>query len=123
MALKTERELLELSAKACGIKNFRYHPEDQFLSSSIEYDDENDCTIVWAPHLSDGDNARMEAALGIDVEWYEDDVWSFGWIDKCAKTILVGEECERYKSHNNDRQAARRLASLRVAAAIGEATP
>lgn len=112
----TEREMLEYAARACGIQNARYFAEDDFLSSSIEYDDENDCTVVWVPHLSDGDCTRMEALLGIDVEW------------KIADQAVKSRKFSTYaygffSEHKNDRKAARRMASLMVAAEIGQSMP
>jgi hypothetical protein len=66
----------------------------------------------WNPLTDDGDCARLEAAAGIDVYWYEGGVTAVA-PDKCTIT-------ERYAGHDlSDRQAARRLASTRAAAEVG----
>lgn len=112
----TDRELLELAAKAAGLKNFRYCPEEDGLHACIEYDDEHDCTVVWMPHLDDGDCARMEAAIGIDVSWSS--VYAMADNLQLSDCILAP-----YSAHNENRQAARRWASTRAAAEIGKAMP
>lgn len=63
----TDRELLELAAKAAGLKNFRYCPEEDGLHECIEYDDEHDCTVVWMPHLDDGDALRLASCLCFSI--------------------------------------------------------
>ena len=107
---QTDRELLELAAKAEGRELGYWCPTNNAFW----------CGEYWSPHTNDGDGARLEAALGIDVEWHNVGV-------RCAK--LTGAWCddivarETYADHGGDKQAARRLASLRVAAEIGKAAP
>lgn len=101
------KQLLELAALACGY-------------TLIDDGDERGpwCSETgsrWRPDLDDGDGARMEAGLRIEV----------GWNDVCA--IALGYTGERKlfrwavpsETHNGNRQAARRMASLRVAAEVG----
>lgn len=94
----TDRELLELAAKAAGLWDYK-----------------NDCIDVpWSARNDDGDCARLESALGIHVTWHSDGV-------VCGKRIW--QAIEMFDAHGGDKQAARRMASLRVAAEIGKAMP
>lgn len=97
------KDLLNLAAKACG--RVVLNSDDMLSDKRAVFTSEG----WWAPHLDDGDGARMEAKLDIDVLWCE-----FG--------VESGQEklYESYADHNNDRQAARRWASLRAAAQIGK---
>lgn len=102
----TDRELLEFAAKAAGIAGFWV---DVGLNTGSDAS-----PMIWDPRNDDGDCARMEAALGIHVTWHSDGV-------VCGKRIW--QETAMFEDHNGDRQAARRIASLRIAAAIGKAMP
>lgn len=117
--MENERELVVLAAKACGYKldlEFRpvglpfFHSERRALAL--------DSGGWFAPGVDDGDCARMEAALGIDIEWLSDEVCAY-WKDEDG--MLLHEESEFFADHKGDKQAARRMASLRVAAEIGRA--
>lgn len=110
--MTTERELLTLAAKACGIK---LH---QWVAKGCWSDDPSiegfqtappDCDR-WNPAHDDGDCARMEAALGISVEWSE--AWVISWHGGLQETVL-------FSTHSGDKNAARRAASVAVAAEIG----
>lgn len=66
----------------------------------------------WNPATDDGDCARMEAELGINISWWTGEVTA----DACEYTDAF---CNQYyKDFGGDKQAARRMASLLVAAAI-----
>lgn len=108
----TDRELLELAAKAmgCGIKESRFQPGQMVIQTH-----EHEWTL-WNPLNEDGCGARMEATLGIDIEWLCGAVAAN--VDPHEPGISV---LERYDAHGGDKQAARRLASLRAAAEIGRA--
>ena len=100
----SDRELLEMAAKAMGFL-FESHPVDPngyIAQAPLEP------WTPWNPLLNDGDEARIEAALGLDVVW-------------CFYTVKVGESAEYYDRHSGDKQAARRRAGVRAAAAIGAA--
>lgn len=104
------KELLTLAAKACG-RSVKFTDSPKGGCYLL---DGGEAAGWWAPHLDDGDGARMEAELTISVEWHSYDV--------AASSICPGPSIrtkEEYADHNNDRQAARRWASLRAAAAIG----
>lgn len=72
----------------------------------------------WDPAHDDGDGACMEAALGIGVDWWEEDeaVWCGVW-----KEGQIHDAVCKYADHGGDKQGARRMASLSVAASIGSA--
>lgn len=91
--MTTEREQLELAAKACG-EDF-----NSYLS------------VGWNPLTDDGDCARMEARLGICVDWQPAYVSAMTW-NKSGKVVF-------FKDYNGDKNAARRAASVAVAAEIG----
>lgn len=131
--MRTDRELLELAAKAVGMKIGKKPEVGERWSEGITYwrdgmcgyvagvvevtgfDREGPITKTWSPGYQDGDCARMEAEIGLNVEWWTDSVTVFrpGF---AAANI-------QYGSHNGDKQAARRMASLRVAAEIGATVP
>ena len=111
--MENERELLELAAKAAGvgpIRGFDYGHGARAMAVLV--DDGRKQPYRWNPKLDDGDCARLEAALWIDVDWAEDGVIARNR-DKRAGVL--------FEDHNNDRNATRRMASLRVAAEIGRA--
>ena len=114
--MENERELLELAAHAAGIKIIRSRLADpmwrDMLIENSNVAQDGNPSARWRPHDDDGDCARMEAALGIDLEWAEDGVIAINR-DKRAGVL--------FEDYNNDRNAARRMASLRVAAEIGRA--
>ena len=104
MLNEEQKEMLKLAAKACGIEVWWYAFDDTFCLMGYH--------ARWNPLTDDGDCARMEAQLLIDVEWGDVAVWPKNHAD----TIRVHEFFDK---HDNDRNAARRLASCRVAAEIG----
>jgi len=109
------KELLENAAKAMGFEVVGYDDELDYLliDSGIE-----DCPSPWNPLTIDADCARMEAELGIDVEWFKSYV--LARIKEDFIDVTLHSAIAPYCNYNNDRQAARRMASTRVAAAIGE---
>ena len=85
--------------------------DDLFRVTDMEKTIEKVARAICTACDDDGDCARMEAQLGIDVIWYDKKVW-----------CCVGEEvhaAEYYEHHNEDKNAARRAASCRVAEEIG----
>lgn len=107
--MTTEREQLGLAAKACDIEIDHWRggmPMVIIWEYGI-----GECR-AWNPKHDDGDCARMEAQLGINVSWDTD----------CAEaTHWPMVEYANFKDHNGDKNAARRAASLAVAAEIGRA--
>lgn len=112
--MTTERELLTLAAKACGYKvKFvigKYAKNDNLGLFMINHGTSNERR--WNPKRSDGDCARMEAALEINLRWHTKDVH--------VKSLLSGSEWyEKFSDHAGDKNAARRAASVVVASEIG----
>lgn len=107
----SEREMLEYAAKACGLRAQWCATSRTMLLLDTE---SNAGCEEWNPKDNSGDGAEMEAKLGIEIKWFEYD---------CDAS--VGDEhtyrTEHYKDHDDEKQPARRMASLRVAAEIGKA--
>lgn len=118
-----KRELLEMAAWAAGV---RYDPElskphptsGAFWGLWLLYDREptEHDRRHWNPLTDDGDCARLEAALGIDVEW-----WGVGVIARKLRGLPHPDIVVRmlFDDRGGDRNAARRAASVAVAAEIG----
>lgn len=112
---ESDRELLELAAKAYGIDgeygvafdDFYYQGNTQGLITELP----DGQSYVWNPLTDDGDCARLEAVCQINLYWGTD------FIHAGIRNVNVFEQ---YALHNNDRHAARRRASTKVAAIIGK---
>ena len=101
--MNNDRELLELAAKAAGIDVLWHQAWNQFVFKTTYQ--------KWNPLNDDGDEARLEAALGLNVLWG-------------SRTVTVGRKHfglfeEQYQEHGGDKQAARRRAGVRAAAELG----
>lgn len=112
LAPQTNRELLALAALAVDVDVVRWNNGLEPYSSGLGFI--LDSGRLWNPQTNDGDSARMEATLGINVEWS-----ALGVV--CGKRGF--ETTELFVNHAGDKQAARRMASLRIAAEIGKAIP
>lgn len=111
-----EREMLELAAKAAGYLSACHEDGTFLVSDCFDADIQEHIYKQWRPDLDDGDCARMEAYLGIEVAWSSVYAMSDNHrLDDCM--------IEHFVLHNGDKQAARRRASLRVAAQIGKSMP
>lgn len=116
--MKTDKELLELAAKAAGITGEwveDFNPtHDYFYSGSRSgfYFDEtgNGDFRVWNPLTDDGDAFRLAVALRLLIDADYNDCVAAG----CCQLDEVLEPID------NDRLAATRRAIVRAAAAIGE---
>lgn len=114
----TDREMLELVAKAMGkeIDLGRYDDERGFIILGI--------SRWWNPLTSDGDALRLAVKLRLSVF-----VWDEGDQASAAKTLPNGEEPDpsgkewhaAFAHDNGDLAAATRRAITRAAAAIQEA--
>lgn len=101
----TDRELLELAAKAAGL-----------------WDAENNCIdIPWSPLTDDGDALRLAVKLRITIQWSVT-------VDDLSPSVEVyhaedvHSECIEVKTRD-DPYAATRRAIVRAAAEIGRAMP
>jgi len=111
----TDRELLELAAKAAGIELKWHHShKDAYARRNGEY------WAVWNPLRDDGDALRLAVKLGIDV--------SFPLYRKPdPPTVHAGRYWDTYVScwypfeerKGEDPYAATRRAIVRAAAEIG----
>ena len=101
MTTKTDRELLELAAKAAGMD----HEIDPWF-----YETQGD---IWNPLTDDGEALRLAVKLGmsIEIEHYEEATYAY-----------AGESPREYAIENwkGDRHSATRRAIVRAAAVIGE---
>jgi len=122
-----DRELLEMAAKAAGIAgewtdcyDGDYYSEYNGMCGLI-VDKPNANTVVWNPWIDDGDCARMEAVLNINVKWFDAMKCANAWVEDSCLHPDEATAYENYPDHAGNKQAARRMASLRVAAEIGKA--
>lgn len=95
--MKTDRELLELAAKAAG------------LELKYNYLGWRDARQPWDPLTDDGDALRLAVKLGFAVQ--PGKCWHSPYGPAFGEDLLVGE------------MAATRRAITRAAAAIGESMP
>jgi hypothetical protein len=100
-----DRELLEAAARAAGLLT-KSDMDSVWLV-------EDDGTLVrrWRPLNDDGDEARLECDLAMDVCWYSFEVGVFS-----AKLAAY----EKFSDHGGDKQKARRRAGVRAAAAMAD---
>ena len=101
----TDRELLELAAKAAGLRVI--WPNEAVLPDGS--------SIRWNPLTDDGDALRLAVKLSLDVLQNP--------VGQTTCCIVMGDdaqECEVLEDYNGDPYAATRRAIVRAAAAIGE---
>lgn len=106
MTTESDRELLELAAKAAGyVLDYTIRPDGK----AFYHSDRNALAIAdggwFAPLTDDGDAFSLEAALRLDTTWG-------------TASVTVGGCTERY-SHGDDPREAKRRAITRAAASIG----
>lgn len=107
----TDRELLEMAARAAGIDRFSFDGHDDYIVDP-SYIDADGFPVVWDPLTDDGDAARLEAACKIDICWGDDCV-------SAQHEWPIIDVVEAFIDHGGDKQKARRYATVRAAAAIG----
>jgi len=98
--MKTDRELLELAAKASGELTASWYGNDAYFDGVLSR---------WNPLESDGDALRLAVRLSLLV-----DVTAF------SVTAMVNGVISAKEKHDGDPYAATRRAITRAAAAIGE---
>jgi hypothetical protein len=107
----TEKELLEMAAKAAGYVSHGYG--ELFGGSPCLYLQEADFTGMWAPLTDDGDALRLAVKLdmSVDVDFYESSSYAYASDSPRVWAVEVWRD---------DKCAATRRAITRAAAAIGE---
>ena len=113
----TDRELLELAAKAAGI-NRKWAPTNKANEEIHENIAPLENYIIWNPLTDDGDALRLAVKLRLAV-WTATDrgrppMCSFVQSGSYPNTV----KCE--ETHDNDPYAATRRAIVRAAAEIGK---
>ena len=117
-----DKTLLEMAAKAAGLKNYRYCPAEDGLHACIEYDDEDDCTVVWMPHLDDDDTLRLMVQRGLGIYRGHDAIrGEFCEVFYRPSKYARQKSCIEYYKDHPDQVAATRRAIVRAAAEIGKA--
>jgi hypothetical protein len=111
--MKTDRELLELAAKAVGYKvdektKVSVFAEQNWLPMIYP---QKECPNLWNPLINDTDAFRLAVKLRIDVSGNPKVVFATDGFGPCAEHV------------GDDPYAATRRAIVRVAAAIGESMP
>lgn len=116
--MTTDRELLELAAKAAGIVGKwvdGFGSGDYYYqgnSSGIYYEHATGGYSVWNPLEDDGDALRLMVKLRIEVE-----PWIHG--DSACSRAACGEVLIDEPHYGDDPERATRRAIVRAAAAIG----
>lgn len=116
----TDKELLELAAKACGFKKVSatYHSDDdgyqtsEFWCMHVKdlYDGKSGYSCIWNPLTDDGDALRLAVKLGLVLVIESDMVFC-----RNQRTDKAFRE-----PRNNDPYAATRRTIVRAAADIGK---
>ena len=107
MQMKTDRELLELAAKAVG------HAIDP-----IDAMHEPEDLACWNPLTDDGDALRLAVLLRMEIDHNYPVAERVLGVSVRASGM---RSCEILEDHNGEPLAATRRAIVRAAAAIGEA--
>ena len=103
----TDRELLELAAKAAGIEGV--------ISVDHKFIWTKNATERWNPLQDDGDALRLAVKLGLDLEWRSDDR-----VAAYRHANANGSCFTAFESSREDRAASTRRAIVRAAAEIGK---
>ena len=106
----TDREMLEMAAKAAGIDISRmtYMEDNYFYGNHIK----------WAPLTDDGDALRLAVKLDFRIDVDKDRAWAAVMTPRHLGIDSILETNE-----NGDPYAATRRAIVRAAAEIGKAMP
>lgn len=119
--MKTDRELLELAAKAAGLKMAawrEYTNADPTMVVRYEQPIDGISGYEWNPLTDDGDALRLACTLGIEI-YPRMGISGNLTTALCPPELGLESLCER---HGTNANAATRRAIVRAAAAIGEQT-
>ena len=120
----TDRELLELAAKAVGLKiNQAFQAQRDAVmdpaKASLWIDDGS---TAWNPLTDDGHALRLAVKLGLTLRLNQFEEWTQAFVGDCyaRMTPTVSEHVGRTREEQTIEQATRR-AIVRAAAEIGKA--
>lgn len=123
----TDRELLELAAKAAGlnIKAERVDSDDAFMCFVVGRKGTRE-KVDWNPLTDDGDSRRLQVALAIDLRFGVSDL--YGPYAHARTEVRRGDSIDFHEiclpmGLLPDANATARRVVLEVAAAIGKAMP
>ena len=105
----TDREMLELAARAYGLDGWYVSEE---IGDGIVWANQDDCNVWFQPHLSDGDAARLANKLRMILGH------SNGY--SVARIGSFDSEIHCMEPHGDDVDAAMRRAIVRAAAQYQE---
>lgn len=115
---ESDRELLELAAKAAGLLHAEYF--DDAHGKHVIHFIQGKGRCIWSPLEDDGDALRLAVKLGIEIHpdrEVKEVVTAF-----CVRNpSLIG--LNTIEEFNGDEMAATRRAITRAAAEIGKAIP
>ena len=117
--MKTDREILELAAKAAGYEVWagRGHQEDMFFVRMEKPDPTGKCSgREWNPLNDDGDALRLAVKLHLRVFPQE----NCCYVESCPESLLGEPGVSELEMNGLEPYAATRRAIVRAAAAIGE---
>jgi hypothetical protein len=116
----SDRELLELAAKAAGIELAYWNDGQECYSSGEGF--VLPSNALWNPLRADGACSRLEAVLGIGTDWWiAPEAGAAVWCGVVTPENTIFDAVCYFADHGGDRQAARRRASTMVAAAMQKA--
>lgn len=106
--MKTDRELLELAARAAGDKDLQ-RDESGYFRVIGEHENGVLCMVKWNPLTDDGDALRLAVKLRLDT------IQKFG-----GAVFVTNHRLGARELIKEDPYAATRRAIIRAAAEIGE---
>jgi hypothetical protein len=108
-----DRDLLELAAKATGIKQTCWIDADHewFQARGVGYNDADDCQQRWNPLEDDGQALRLAVKLKIELAWYLGSGYTVVHWDMGTKKIA---------EYGDGTYSVTRRAIVRAAAEIGK---
>jgi hypothetical protein len=111
--MMTDKDLLELAAKAAGIR-IRWH-SDGYYGPTMEIMEDEAGGPPWNPLTDDGDALRLAVKLGLEI-YYADNGGGFSYA-----SYEEADRVTRYavEPHGTDSCAATRRAIVRAASEIG----
>lgn len=123
----TDRELLEMAAKAAGLRVWRGqgYQEDMFFTSPSCPDSTGKVAgVLWSPLTDDGDALRLASDVGINISYHSSIVDSTAGLIVAQSSGFPGITVTQQSSHNkSERQKSTRRVIVRAAAEIGKSIP